>query len=185
MSSKKFWKFLFKKSSKYRNKDNRIETKIIEQKTSCSDDKIFSSSTQPKTNESNDKLNEYSKTKRTTDEKEMSKLNKFCKRMNGFREGCLKLFCCCRQKTIHKSNSHSSINEELDRSLQSESIKSQIIINSENVLIEEKPIINDRIEVQIDNCLEDKHLLDRVLEMRSSRSTQEIIEFLVSVMEKL
>ncbi|HEY6437544.1 MAG TPA: hypothetical protein VIY47_13210, partial [Ignavibacteriaceae bacterium] len=41
-----------------------------------------------------------------------------------------------------------------------------------------------RIEVQIDNCLEDKHLLDRVLEMRSSRSTQEIIEFLVSVMDK-
>jgi hypothetical protein len=34
-------------------------------------------------------------------------------------------------------------------------------------------IINDRIEVQIDNCLEDKHLLDRVLEMKPSRSTQE------------
>ncbi len=37
MSSKKFWKFLFKKSAKDRNKDNRIETKIIERKTSCSD----------------------------------------------------------------------------------------------------------------------------------------------------
>jgi hypothetical protein len=104
--------------------------------------------------------------------------------MNGFRKGCLKLFCCCRQKRIHKSISHSSINEELDQSIQSESIESQNIINSEKILIEEKPIIYDRIEVQIDNCLEDKHLLDRVLEMRSSRSTQEIIEFLVSVMEK-
>jgi hypothetical protein len=98
--------------------------------------------------------------------------------MNGFRKGCLKLFCCYPQKRIHKSNSHSSINEQLDQSFQSESIE------SENIFIEEKPIINDRIEVQIDNCVEDKHLLDRVLEMRSSRSTQEIIEFLVCVMDK-
>ncbi len=67
MSSKKFWKFLFKKSAKDRNKDNIIETKIIERKTSCSDDEIFYSSTQPNINQSNDKLNEYSKTKRKTD----------------------------------------------------------------------------------------------------------------------
>ncbi|HEY6436713.1 MAG TPA: hypothetical protein VIY47_08985, partial [Ignavibacteriaceae bacterium] len=63
-------------------------------------------------------------------------------------------------------------------------VESENIINSENILIEEKSIINDRIEVQNDNCLKDKHLLDSVLEMRSSRSTQEIIEFLVSVMDK-
>jgi hypothetical protein len=135
-------------------------------------------------NESIDELNEYSKNKRTTDEKEMSKCNKFCKRMNGFRKLCLKLLCCCPQKRIHKSISHSSFNEELDQSLQSESIESEKIINSERILIEEKPIINDRIEVQIDNCLEDKHVLDRLLEVRSSRSTQEIIEFLVCVMDK-
>ena len=117
MSSKTFWKYLFKKSAKDRNKDNKFDTKIIERKTSCSDDKIFSSS-QLKINECNHKINEYSKTKRTTDEKEMSKWNKFCKRMNGFRKGCLKLFCCYPQKRIHKSNSHSSINQQLDQSLQ-------------------------------------------------------------------
>ncbi len=50
-------------------------------------------------------------------------------------------------------------------------------------MTEEKLIINDRIEVQNDNCLEDKHLLGRVSEIRSSRSTQEIIKFLVSVMD--
>jgi hypothetical protein len=109
MSSKIFCKYLFKKSAKDRNKDNIIETKIIEQKTSCSDDKTFCSSTQPKINESTDKTNEYSKTKRTTGEKEMSKWNKFCKRMNGFRKGSLKLLCCCPQKRIHKSISHSYI----------------------------------------------------------------------------
>ncbi len=130
MSSKKFWKFLFKKSTKDRNEDNKFEVKIIERKTSCSDDKIFSSTTQPNINQSNDKLNEYSKTKRTTDEKEMSKWNKFCQRMNGFRKGCLKLFCCCRQKRIHKSFSHSSINEQLDQSFQSKSNESQNIIKS-------------------------------------------------------
>ena len=115
MSSKKFWKYLFKKSSKDRNKDNITEKKIIERKTSCSDDKPFCSSTQQNMNESIDALNQYSKTKRTTDEKEISKWNKFCKRMNGFRKGCLKLLCCCPQKTIHKSISHSSISEELDQ----------------------------------------------------------------------
>jgi hypothetical protein len=114
MSSKKFWKYLFKKSAKDRNKDNKFEAKIIERKASRSDDKTFCSSTQLKINESNDKLNEYSKTKRPTDEKEISKWNKFCKRMNGFRKGCLKLLCCCPQKTIHKSISHSSIDEEID-----------------------------------------------------------------------
>ncbi len=68
MSSEKFWKFLFKKSSKDRNKDNIIEKKIIEIKTSCSDDKTFDSSTQLKPNESNDKINQYLKPKITTDE---------------------------------------------------------------------------------------------------------------------
>ncbi len=118
MSSKKFWKHLFKKSAKDRNKDNKSETKIIERKTSCSDDKIFYSSTQSKINESNDRLNEYSKTKRTTDKKEMSKWDKFSKRMNGFRKLCLKLLCCCRQKRIHKSISHSSINEEMSERIE-------------------------------------------------------------------
>ncbi len=46
MSSKKFWKFLFKKSAKDRNKDNKFETKRPKRKTSCSDDKTFSSSIQ-------------------------------------------------------------------------------------------------------------------------------------------
>jgi hypothetical protein len=73
MSSKTFWKYLFKKSAKDRNKDNKFDTKINERKTSCSDDKTFSSLTQLKINECNDKINEYSKTKKTTDEKEMSK----------------------------------------------------------------------------------------------------------------
>ena len=85
MSSKKFSKFLFKKSAKDQNKDNKFETKINELKTSCSNIR-FCSSTKPNINESIDGLNEYSKTKRTTDEKEMSKWNKFCKRMKGFRK---------------------------------------------------------------------------------------------------
>jgi hypothetical protein len=89
MSSKKFCKFFFKKSAKDRNEDNIIETKIIERKTSCSDN-TFYSSTKSNINESIDALNQYSKTKRTTDKKEVSKWNKFCKRMNGFRKGCLK-----------------------------------------------------------------------------------------------
>ncbi len=78
MSSKKFSKFLFKKSAKDRNKDNKFETKIIVRKTSCSDDNTFCSSIQSNINESIDALNQYSKTKRTTDEKEISKWNKFC-----------------------------------------------------------------------------------------------------------
>ncbi len=41
MSSKKFCKFLFKNSAKDRNKDNKFETKIIERKTSCSNNKTF------------------------------------------------------------------------------------------------------------------------------------------------
>jgi hypothetical protein len=86
MSSKKFCKYLFKKSAKDRNEVNKFETKKIDRKTSCSNDKRFCSSTKPNINESIDGLNEYSKTKRTTDEKEMSKWNKFCKRMKGFRK---------------------------------------------------------------------------------------------------
>ncbi len=86
MSSKKFWKFLLKKSAKDRNKDNKFETKRPKRKTCCSDDKIFSSSIQPNINGSIDELSEYSKSKRTTDEKEMSKWNKFYKRMNVFRK---------------------------------------------------------------------------------------------------
>jgi hypothetical protein len=93
-------------------------------------------------------------------EKEMSKWNKFCKRMNGFRKGCLKLLCCCPQKKIHKSISHSSINQQLDQSIRSESIESEKINSSENIFFEKKLNINDRIEVQIDNCSEDKQLLD-------------------------
>jgi hypothetical protein len=42
----KISKFLFIKSSKDRNEDNIIETKIIERKTICSDDNTFYSSKQ-------------------------------------------------------------------------------------------------------------------------------------------
>jgi hypothetical protein len=102
--------------------------------------------------------------------------------MNGFRKGCLKLLCC-PHKTIHKSNSHSSINQQLDQSLQLESIESENVINGENILIEVKPIFNDKIEVKIDNCFDDKNLWV-VLEIRSFRSTQKIIQLLVCVMDK-
>ncbi len=56
MSSKKFSKFLFKKSAKDRNEDNRIETKIIKRKTICSDDNTFYSSKHSNINGSIDAL---------------------------------------------------------------------------------------------------------------------------------
>jgi hypothetical protein len=48
----------------------------------------------------------------------------------------------------------------LDQSIKSEGIESEKIINSESIFIEKKLNINDRIEVQIDNCSEDKQILD-------------------------
>jgi hypothetical protein len=47
----------------------------------------------------------------------------------------------------------------LDQSIKSEGIESEKIINSESIFIEKKFNINDRIEVQIDNCSEDKQIL--------------------------